>query len=306
MLDTKKYIIDTDIGDDIDDAFAIKFAVNAGLNIIGITTVFRNSSQRAKMTKLLLKLCGRGDIPIFAGTDSPFIQRIENILPADMIKREMAKGYYHVPQYLPEMEQEQYENIHAVDYIIDCARKFKKDLTILAIGPLTNIALAIRKAPDIVNDIGEICLIGGYYFKDSAEWNIACDPEAARIVFTSGAKIRAIGIDLTQYTVLTDTDMQVLTSSRDKCNELLYQMTIKWWEHYGKKSPIMHDSLLIAAILDEAVVKFNLMRIKIGLEGSERCKTITETDPSRDNAVIDVAKDLNLELFFAYFRKYAL
>ena len=76
-----KYIIDTDIGDDVDDTFAVILAANAPMDLIGITTVFRNAKQRAQMAQYLLKLIHHEEIPVYAGLDKPILQRIENLLP---------------------------------------------------------------------------------------------------------------------------------------------------------------------------------------------------------------------------------
>ena len=73
----KKYIIDTDIGDDVDDAFAVMLAAKSEMDLLGITTVFRNSKQRAQMAQYLLRLIGHEEIPVYAGVDKPFLQKIE-------------------------------------------------------------------------------------------------------------------------------------------------------------------------------------------------------------------------------------
>ena len=87
-----KYIIDTDIGDDVDDAFAVMLAAKSPMDMLGITTVFRNAKQRAQMAQYLLRLIGREDLPVYAGVDKPFLQRIEYLLPPEMIEEEMRKG----------------------------------------------------------------------------------------------------------------------------------------------------------------------------------------------------------------------
>ncbi|GHV02451.1 ribosylpyrimidine nucleosidase [Clostridia bacterium] len=300
-----KYIIDTDIGDDIDDAFAVAFAANAGLNLIGITTVFRNSVQRARMTKRLLALCGRTDIPVYAGVDQPFVQRIENLLPKEMIEKEMAKGYYELPQYMPEMDAVGYnDDRHAVDFIIESAEKYGKELVLIPIGPFTNIAMAIRKAPEIMKNVGEIRLIGGFYFQDVPEWNVACDPEAARILYTFGIPIKAVGIDITTKCPLSQEDVADLRRACDGGNALICRMMDKWFAHYGQKAPIMHDPLVIASILDDGVVGYEDKYVLIGLEGAQRCKTVVEDAPSPLNAKISVGTAVDSGKFVKLFKQY--
>ena len=299
-----KILIDTDVGDDIDDAFALTLAANAGLDILGVTTVFRNARQRAQMAKLLLRLCGREEIPVRAGTDLPLVQRVEFLRPPEAYAKEEAKGYYTLPQYLPEMEKESVSSEHAVDFIIRAARENPGKLTVLLIGPMTNLALAIRKAPDIVRDIKELRFIGGNFSVEFPEWNIACDPEAARIVLTSGIPAYAIGIDVTMRCPLSDEQLATLRSIRHGTNSLLCRMMEKWFLHYQFDRPVMHDPLLIAHLLALEMVTFERKRVFVGLEGEKRQKVYLEMEPSLLNAEISVATDVCPEIFFEVFNRY--
>lgn len=300
----ERYIIDTDPGDDIDDAFAITLAVKAKLDLVGITTVFRNSVQRAKMTKMLLRLCGRDDIPVCAGVDTAIVQKMQYLLPPELLEKEMKDGFYTLPQYLPEMDNENISDEHAVDFIIRKARELKGNLVIIAIGPFSNVAMAIRKAPDIIPLIKEIRLIGGYYTKDIPEWNVACDPECARVMYSSGIPIKAIGLDLTLQCGLSNETVEKLKSFKDGTNKLLCTMLGKWFAHYGYDKPIMHDPLVIASILDPEIVGFERKNVLIGLQGEERNKTIMQQNKTLENSEIEVGLTVDPEKFFAIFDKY--
>lgn len=300
----ERYIIDTDPGDDIDDAFAITLAVKAKLDLVGITTVFRNSVQRAKMTKMLLRLCGRDDIPVCAGVDTAVVQKMQYLLPPELLEKEMKDGFYTLPQYLPEMDNENISDEHAVDFIIRKARELKGSLVIIAIGPFSNVAMAIRKAPDIIPLIKEIRLIGGYYTKDIPEWNVACDPECARVMYSSGIHIKAIGLDLTLQCGLSNETVEKLKSFKDGTNKLLCTMLGKWFAHYGYDKPIMHDPLVIASILDPEIVGFKRKNVLIGLQGEERNKTIMQQNKTLENSEIEVGLTVDPEKFFAIFDKY--
>lgn len=299
-----KILIDTDVGDDIDDAFALTLAANAGLDVLGVTTVFRNAHQRAQMAKLLLRLCGREEIPVRAGADLPLIQRVEFLRPPEVYAKEEEKGYYTLPQYLPEMEEESVSSEHAVDFIIRSARENPGKLTVLLIGPMTNLALAIRKAPDIVRDIKEVRFIGGNFSVEFPEWNIACDPEAARIVLTSGIPAYAIGIDVTMRCPLSDEQLEKLRSIHHGTNSLLCQMMEKWFLHYQFDRPVMHDPLLIAQLLAPETVTFERKRVFVGLEGEKRQKVYLESEPTLLNAEVSVATDVCPESFFEVFNRY--
>ena len=299
-----RILIDTDIGDDIDDAFALTLAANAGLDIAGVTTVFRNSYQRAQMATYLLRLCGRAEIPVRAGADLPLVQRVEFLRPPEIYQKEEEKGYYTLPQYLPEMENERVSPEHGVDFIIRTARENAGRLVVLLIGPMTNLALAIRKAPDLVRSIREVQFIGGNFSTEFPEWNIACDPEAARIVLTSGIPVRAIGIDVTMRCPLSDEQLGILRSDRQGTNSLLCQMMEKWFLHYRFERPVMHDPLLVAQLLASGMVTFEKKRVFVGLEGQKRQKVYLEEEPSLLNSEILVATDVCPQIFFEVFNRY--
>lgn len=299
-----KIIIDTDVGDDIDDAFALTLACKAGVDIAGITTVFRNSFQRAQMAKRLLKLCGRGDVEVRAGADLPLVQRIEYLRPPEMLAKEEKDGYYVLPQFMPDMESEEVSGEHAVDFIIRKAREFANKLVIVGIAPLTNIALAIRKAPDIVKKVKEIRLIAGYYTKDVPEWNIACDPEAARIVYTSGIPVKAAGLDVTMQCPLSDDELAIFREDKNAANELIGVMMDKWFEHYKFERPVMHDPLIIADMLAPSVVEYEDKNVCVGLWGDKRGKTILEENDTLESGRIKVGLAVSPEKFFAVFKKY--
>ncbi|MBR2023087.1 MAG: nucleoside hydrolase [Clostridia bacterium] len=300
----QKYIIDTDIGDDVDDAFAVMLAAKSPMDLIGITTVFRNAKQRAQMAQYLLRLIGKENIPVYAGIDKPLLQRIEYLLPPEMIEEEMKKGYYTLPQYMPEMERENIRETDAVDYIIEMAKTYGKQLTLVPIGPFTNIAMAIRKAPEIMSRIKEIRIIGGNYAEAKPEWNIACDPESAQIVFTSGIPIVAIGIDTTMRCPLSDEQLDKLHNLGSGSATLICNMIEKWTAHYSYVRPVMHDPLAVACCMDESIVTFKEMHVKVELYGEKRWCTVPCETPSLETGTFKVAVDVRPDDFFTIFDTY--
>lgn len=300
----KKYVIDTDIGDDVDDAFAVMLAAKSEMDVLGVTTVFRNAKQRAQMTQYLLRLIGRGDIPVYAGVDRALIQKIENLLPREMIEEEMKNGHYTLPQYAEEMSSEKVRTENAVDFLIGAAEKYGKDLTIVAIGPLTNMAIAIRKAPEAMSRIAELRLIGGNYLQRKPEWNVACDPEAARIVFTSGIPVKAIGIDTTMRCPLSDERMEKLRSLGNESANLICDMIRRWTAHYGYERPVMHDPLAIANCLEDGIVGFTEKNVTAGLTGAERGCTLPSDRENSETGRISVATCVDADAFFRIFDRY--
>ena len=202
------------------------------------------------------------------------------------------------------MANEKVNDEHAVDYIIRKAREYAGDLVVVGIAPLTNIALAIRKAPDIVGKIREIRLIAGYYTQDVPEWNVACDPEAARIVYTSGIPMKVVGLDITMQCPLSDADMKVFRKGTKGTNALLGKMMEKWFEHYQFDRPVMHDPLMIADMLGDNVVGYQTKHVQIGLAGDKRGKTILEEKANLENGEVQVGLSVVPEKFFTVFKKY--
>lgn len=298
----EKYIIDTDIGDDVDDAFAVMLAAKSQLNVVGITTVFRNAMQRAKMAKYLLRLIGREDIPVIAGIDTPIVQKMQYLLPAEMLEKEEREGYYTLPQYMPEMEDEKIVSENAVDFIINMAEKYGNNLVLVPIGPLTNIAMAIRKAPKIMKKVKEIRIIGGNYSVAHPEWNIACDPESAKVVFTSGIAIKAIGIDTTMRCPLSDEQLSKLKNLGNESSALICNMIEKWTAHYNYVRPVMHDPLVLASCLEDGIVEFEKKIISVSLSEFRGC-TIVRGAKDLESAEIDVAVNVYPEKFFKVFDK---
>ena len=182
----RKVIIDTDPGQD--DAIAILLALSSpeDIDILGITAVAGNVplSLTEKNARIVCELAGKPQTPVFAGCERPLFRPL---ITAEHVHGKTGLDGPVLPD--PEIPL---QSQHGVDYIIETLRNTPaKTITLCTLGPLTNIASALLKAPDIVERIEEIVLMGGAYFEvgnitPSAEFNIYVDPEAADIVFKSG------------------------------------------------------------------------------------------------------------------------
>ena len=261
----EKYIIDTDIGDDIDDVLAIAYAVKSHLNIVGITTVFRNADKRAKMAKHTLKLLKRKDIPVFAGENFP--------IKAPIISRENdqynEQGEFIPCQYSDVMDSETYENMSAVEFIINTIRENPHEITIILIGPQTNMARALEMAPDIGPKIKEIIAMAGSFYEDTiAEWNVLCVPEAAEKVLAAGIPMKFVGLDVTKKCCLKDDLLQSFLGNESCLISFVNQLMKKWSVHYGYRKPVLHDPLTIGILL-QPYVDFKNEQISIGLSNND-------------------------------------
>lgn len=267
MEKPKKIIIDTDIGDDIDDALALLAAMNAGFDIIGITTVFENTVERARITKRLMKLYGNGyeSVPVYAGHATPICAE----------KRE----YPHLCQYSPEIEDEDYapdgqDPDGAVDFIIDCCYKYGKELSIVAIGPFTNIAKVIEKDKNALNMAGEVVIMGGAYFKQYSDWNVICDVEAAKIMFDSVNDIKCYGADVTHMLKISaDDDATIASSKKSRAVEYIAELYGKWKAMSGGIG-VLHDPLVILCLAERELCKYEKAPVAVIESGFGRGVTL--------------------------------
>ncbi len=290
----EKILLDTDIGDDIDDAYALGLLLAEKANLIGITTVYRNSIQRAKIAGKILQLFHRR-IPVYAGEDIPKKQPLFRFECSDQGKKAV------VPHYISaEMAGVTFRR-GAVDFILRTLEKFPNRITLLAIGPLTNLARAYEKDPDAFRLAKKIMLMGGNYSEKEAEWNILCDPEAAERVFSSGVPITAVGIDVTRNCTFDDAMLAFLRNLNEERFRLLVRMTEIWIRQNREKNqpPTMHDPLTAEALLFPSLLQYRYGNFKVETEGSLRGVTL----PDSRGVKIKYAVQANYGEFFNRIRK---
>lgn len=276
-----KILIDTDIGGDVDDALALAMLLSSSdeIEIVGITNVYLANAWRAGVTKQILKVYGREEIPVCTGAEKPLI------------------GWWdesRIPNSSPDYGQFRGETLpHAADFIIRMAEDVE-NLTVLAIGPLTNLGLALAKAPHIASRI-RILMMGGQVNKAHPEWNIVCDPEAARIVFESGADIRMVGLDVTNRCQFTREEVDFVKSAGNPRAEMLGQMMEIFIEKFGYL-PILHDPLAAAVLLWDDIVTFQEKKILVET-GGQYTRGLTVDCDWGDGMTVQVAVDVNVPEF---------
>ena len=251
-MPARKIIIDTDPGQD--DAGAIMLAAaSPELEILALTAVAGNVPLELtrRNARLILDICGRSDIPVYAGAEKPLKR---DLVTAEEVHGKTGIDGVHI--YEPPVPL---ADGHAVDFIIKAIRDNEKSaITLCPLGPLTNIAMALQKAPDIAERVGEIVLMGGGFFEGgnitpTAEFNIYVDPEAAEIVFASGIKITMMPLDVT-HKVLTRKDrIDRLRADGGKPAGIMADM-LEYFERfdeqkYGTDGGPLHDPTVIAYLL---------------------------------------------------------
>jgi purine nucleosidase len=249
----KKIIIDTDPGQD--DAIAILLALASpqDIEVLGITAVAGNVplDLTQKNARIVCELAKRTDIPVFAGCDRPLAHRL---VTAEHVHGKTGLDGPDLPD--PTMPL---QDMHAVDFIIDTVRQHPSgSVTLCPLGPLTNIASAINKAPDIIEKIDQIVLMGGAYFEvgnitPAAEFNIYVDPEAAETVMKSGAKITMLPLDVTHKALVTRARNDAFRALNTPAGLAVAQMTDFFErfdkEKYGSSGAPLHDPTVIAYLI---------------------------------------------------------
>lgn len=276
----KKILIDTDIGGDVDDALAIAMALNTkDIEIVGITNVYLANAWRAGVTRQLLKTYGREDIPICTGAEKPLI------------------GWWdesRIPNSSPDYGEYKGEALpHASDFIIHMVETVP-DLTVVAIGPLTNLGLALAKAPHIAPRM-HIIMMGGQVNKAHPEWNIVCDPEAARIVFESGADITMVGLDVTNRCQFTREEVDIIKNTGNPRTDCLGQMMEIFIERFGYL-PILHDPLAMSLLIWDDLLTLEKKQILIETAGNYTRGLTVDCDWGQGVPVM-VATDVKVQEF---------
>ncbi len=266
----RKIIIDTDPGQD--DAVAILLALgSAELEVLGITVVAGNVplAHTQRNARVICELAGRREIRVFAGCDAPLKRKL---VTAEEVHGKSGLDGIALPEPTMPLAPG-----HAVDFIIETLRREAPGtVTLCPLGPLTNIATAFQKAPDIIARVAEIVLMGGAYFEvgnvtPAAEFNIYVDPEAADIVFTSGAPLVVMPLDVTHKALTSRDWVETMRGLGTEVGRAVASWT-DFFERfdtakYGSQGAPLHDPCVIAYLLRPELFTGRHIHVAIELEG---------------------------------------
>ena len=262
-MERRKIILDCDPGHD--DAIALMMsAKHPSLELLGVTIVAGNQTLEKTLVNGLNVCQKLGlSVPVYAGMKRPIMR--QQIVAADIHGESGLDG----PVFDPLTKKPEPE--HAVSYLIRTLMASEGDITLVAVGPLSNVAVAMRMEPGIVSKIREIVLMGGAYgtgnVTPSAEFNIYADPEAARVVFTSGVPIVMMGLDLTNQTVCTADVIERMRNTGNRAGALfadIMSFTLKTQaEVYCLAGGPVHDATCIGYLIDPGCITTKDMYVEI-------------------------------------------
>ncbi|KAJ7976101.1 uridine nucleosidase 1 [Quillaja saponaria] len=309
-----KLIIDTDPG--IDDSVAILMAFQTpNVEILGFTTIFGNvSTEDATRNALLLcEIAGCPDVPVAEGSPEPLKGGRPCI--ADFIHGSDGLGniFLHPPK-AKKIEKS------ASEFLVDMVSQYAGEVSVLALGPLTNLALAIKRDSSFASKVKRVVILGGSFFalgniNPAAEANIYGDPEAADVVFTSGANIEVVGINITTQTMFTDTDLLELKESKGKYAPFLSDICkfyrdwhVEFEDVYGM---FLHDPVSFVALVRPDLFTYKKGVVRVETQGicmghtliDQGLKKWNTSNPWTGYSPASVAWTVNVDEVLNYIRK---
>jgi inosine-uridine nucleoside N-ribohydrolase len=255
-----KILLDTDIGDDIDDALALALALSLpAIDLVGLTTVFGDTLRRAALAHHILHIFERGDIPIAVGVGKPLQQRHS---PSSVAQAEILSDY--------SPDREKFTTFSGPELIVQQALEYAEQLTLVCIGPLTNVALALLIEPRITLAIRRTVMMGGTSGIPLPEHNVQSDVKAAHIVLHSGIPITLLGLNVTTRCQLSKADIQQLHTTQTPQAQLLSQLITIWQQHrphWRSRRPYLHDPLTLVALCKPELLCWRPIPIKVVTRG---------------------------------------
>jgi inosine-uridine nucleoside N-ribohydrolase len=268
-IEATKVIIDTDIGTDIDDAFAIELALRSPeLEILGFSTTSDDAAARANIIDRMLSELGNTTIPVSQGVE-----------PGTSDTDPFSTGTLGAQRRYGERSRSPTVHPLAVDFILDQIRRFPGQVTLIAVGPLSNLGAAIDKDLATFRKLKRVVLKGGWFGPlqepslgvtgPLAEYNVARDVRSAHKVFQSGVPIFLMPMDSTAYLALDEVKRRQLFSRGAPATDSLGLLYLLW----GETTPVLYDAMAVAYVLDPNLCPVTAMHIEVDSDGMTRAGT---------------------------------
>lgn len=305
----KKMILDLDTG--VDDALALAYAVaDPEVDLIGIVASYGNNllDVCAKNSLKLLELLGQTDVPVYKGLPhSSTTDSFEVMQVSKDIHGNNGIGDVELPTPKRAVEAES-----GVDFYIEAAHKYGKDLIIIPTGPMTNLAAALEKDPEIAHLIGNVTFMGGALtvegnVTDVAEANINQDAKAANTVLQSDLPLTMVGLDVTLRTLLTKKETQQWRDLGTKAGKAYADITDFYIDAYynldiDKNGCALHDPLAVGVSIDPTFVQMISLFMKVDYEEHNYGRTIGDNSRLNDpNPNVKVAVNVDKERYLKVF-----
>ncbi len=236
-------VFDTDIGSDVDDALALAVLLGSPeADLLGATTVYGDTLLRARLTKRLASLVGRS-LTVVPGA-------------AETLTGRPVWWAGHEGRLFSDLDTETADPGDAVAYLVDRVTAAPGEVDVVAVGPLTNIAKAITSAPTFARDVRHLWIMGGRFDVAEPEHNLKCDPEAAAVVFGSGAPITVTGLEITTTVRLDATDVAAIAAA-GPLGEALKAEIEQWWRFWNEEWNCPHDPITVLTLLAPDLFTFS-------------------------------------------------
>jgi purine nucleosidase len=255
-------LLDTDIGTDVDDILALVLLARAPeLQLVGVTTVYGDTTLRARMVRQVLGQMQLSDIPIGIGA-------------TETLTRRPVFWAGHEGEGMPGLDSVRVdEDVTASDLLRRAAAEHRGTLEVFAIGPLTNVAAAIEADAAFAASVHHLYIMGGAFWMEQAEHNIKSDPEAAAIVFGAGIPMTICGLDVTLRAWLREADLPRLREAADGIGPLLENQVRRWWTYIGAQENNLHDPLAILPAIQPEMFRFERCDVTVDVNGPESGRT---------------------------------
>jgi purine nucleosidase len=257
-------IIDTDIGDDIDDALAVGLALSSPeLKILGITSAWGDTELRTRLLDRLLSETGRSDIPVAVGIE----------------RHHKGEGAFSQARWAQRQPPQDHQK--AVDFLLEQIKQRPGELTLVSLGPMTNLGAAIDRDPQTFKQMKRIVMMAGSVRRGyddlgylptrgpEAEYNIAMDVEAAKKVFASGIPLYVMPLDSTQLK-LDETKRELLFTQSTDLTDAIALLYLQWSRETKQATPTMFDAVAVAYAIDPALCPVEPLRLRIDDAGYTR------------------------------------
>ncbi len=275
----ERVILDTDVGTDVDDALALALILGSPeLRLEAVTCVYGDVALRARMVLELLRLRGRDDVPVYLGAEKPLLGR----RPVYWAGHE-GQGLLEKADAARQPEAE-----HAVDLLVRRVMASPGRVHLIAIGPLTNVALAFLREPLLPKALKHLTVMGGVCRGPAmletgyAEHNIKCDPEAAHVVLSAGAPTTLVPLDVTQRVEVRTQHLARIRAGGTRFHEAIADQIERYPRFAQRGGTFLHDPLAAATVVRPDIVTFNDLHVDVETEGQHAAGMTLMRQPSGD------------------------